>query len=306
MRRWTSTAEGGRLGARHRGGHRHGQVDRHRPAISRISYFYKHESCGQCTPCREGTGWMWRVMERLRTGAPTSRDRHAVRGDQAGRRPHHLRARRCRGVADPGPDPHFRPEMERRINSRNRRRRSAQPRCRIRRWLTTVDPAEYDSAGREVFKPVDCETMDFADPWVSGVSINNSNANNRGMLAEVALRKEGKLNPKTGALPALPLQSGYNRGWFAMTGRGGSLDAMATCFADTQPQLVFDLLRTNPTSPEEKAAVGKIAEKLGTCLIGGAQLKANVYMLRTVLAEAYFHRIYGPNENGSATTGTDK
>ncbi|MGH6781789.1 MAG: NADH-quinone oxidoreductase subunit NuoF, partial [Sphingomonadaceae bacterium] len=29
-------------------------------AISRLSYFYKHESCGQCTPCREGTGWMWR------------------------------------------------------------------------------------------------------------------------------------------------------------------------------------------------------------------------------------------------------
>ncbi len=37
-------------------------------AISRISYFYKHESCGQCTPCREGTGWMWRMMERLREG----------------------------------------------------------------------------------------------------------------------------------------------------------------------------------------------------------------------------------------------
>ncbi|HEY4548384.1 MAG TPA: NADH-quinone oxidoreductase subunit NuoF [Pedomonas sp.] len=37
-------------------------------AISRISYFYKHESCGQCTPCREGTGWMWRVMERLVKG----------------------------------------------------------------------------------------------------------------------------------------------------------------------------------------------------------------------------------------------
>jgi NADH-quinone oxidoreductase subunit F len=37
-------------------------------AISRISYFYKHESCGQCTPCREGTGWMWRTMEKLRSG----------------------------------------------------------------------------------------------------------------------------------------------------------------------------------------------------------------------------------------------
>ncbi|HVE05523.1 MAG TPA: NADH-quinone oxidoreductase subunit NuoF, partial [Rhizomicrobium sp.] len=35
--------------------------------ISRLAYFYKHESCGQCTPCREGTGWMWRVMRRLET-----------------------------------------------------------------------------------------------------------------------------------------------------------------------------------------------------------------------------------------------
>jgi len=37
-------------------------------AITRLSAFYKHESCGQCTPCREGTGWMWRVMERLCSG----------------------------------------------------------------------------------------------------------------------------------------------------------------------------------------------------------------------------------------------
>lgn len=37
-------------------------------AIARLSRFYKHESCGQCTPCREGTGWMWRVMERMVQG----------------------------------------------------------------------------------------------------------------------------------------------------------------------------------------------------------------------------------------------
>ena len=43
-------------------------------AISRISYFYKHESCGQCTPCREGTGWMWRVMERLVKGEADKRE----------------------------------------------------------------------------------------------------------------------------------------------------------------------------------------------------------------------------------------
>jgi len=37
-------------------------------AIWRLAKFYKHESCGQCTPCREGTGWMMRVMERLVRG----------------------------------------------------------------------------------------------------------------------------------------------------------------------------------------------------------------------------------------------
>lgn len=37
-------------------------------AIARLSAFYKHESCGQCTPCREGTGWLWRVMTRMVEG----------------------------------------------------------------------------------------------------------------------------------------------------------------------------------------------------------------------------------------------
>ena len=37
-------------------------------AIARLSKFYMHESCGQCTPCREGTGWMWRVMTRMQQG----------------------------------------------------------------------------------------------------------------------------------------------------------------------------------------------------------------------------------------------
>jgi NADH-quinone oxidoreductase subunit F len=37
-------------------------------AITRLSHFYMHESCGQCTPCREGTGWMYRVMQRLVKG----------------------------------------------------------------------------------------------------------------------------------------------------------------------------------------------------------------------------------------------
>ena len=43
-------------------------------AIARLSYFYKHESCGQCTPCREGTGWMWRVMDRMARGEADKRE----------------------------------------------------------------------------------------------------------------------------------------------------------------------------------------------------------------------------------------
>ncbi len=37
-------------------------------AIARLSHFYKHESCGQCTPCREGTGWLMRIMDRMIEG----------------------------------------------------------------------------------------------------------------------------------------------------------------------------------------------------------------------------------------------
>ncbi len=43
-------------------------------AIARISYFFKHESCGQCTPCREGTGWMWRVLNRMAEGRAQKRE----------------------------------------------------------------------------------------------------------------------------------------------------------------------------------------------------------------------------------------
>jgi NADH-quinone oxidoreductase subunit F len=43
-------------------------------AIARIAHFYKHESCGQCTPCREGTGWMWRVLTRMAEGRSSRKE----------------------------------------------------------------------------------------------------------------------------------------------------------------------------------------------------------------------------------------
>ncbi|MBV8566794.1 MAG: NADH-quinone oxidoreductase subunit NuoF [Methylobacteriaceae bacterium] len=43
-------------------------------AVARLSYFYKHESCGQCTPCREGMGWIWRVITRMAEGRARKRE----------------------------------------------------------------------------------------------------------------------------------------------------------------------------------------------------------------------------------------
>jgi NADH-quinone oxidoreductase subunit F len=88
-------------------------------AISRISYFYKHESCGQCTPCREGTGWMWRVMERLRTGESSSNEIDMLYEVTKQVEGHTICA-----LGDAAAWPiqgllkHFRPELERRIADR--------------------------------------------------------------------------------------------------------------------------------------------------------------------------------------------
>ncbi len=88
-------------------------------AVGRLSRFYMHESCGQCTPCREGTGWMWRMMERLAAGdaevesidmlldVTTQVEGHTIcaLGDAA--------AWPIQGLIR-----HFRPELERRIAER--------------------------------------------------------------------------------------------------------------------------------------------------------------------------------------------
>jgi NADH-quinone oxidoreductase subunit F len=43
-------------------------------SLLRLSYFYFEESCGQCTPCREGTGWLWRMVRRIEHGEGTAED----------------------------------------------------------------------------------------------------------------------------------------------------------------------------------------------------------------------------------------
>ena len=87
-------------------------------AIARISYFYKHESCGQCTPCREGTGWMWRVMERMATGEAEMKEIDLLL-DVASQVEGHTICALGDAAAWPiqGLFRHFRPEIEARITA---------------------------------------------------------------------------------------------------------------------------------------------------------------------------------------------
>jgi NADH-quinone oxidoreductase subunit F len=85
-------------------------------AIARLSKFYKHESCGQCTPCREGAGWVWRVMERMVEGNASVAEIDMLLDVS-----HEIEGHTICALADGAMWPvqglirHFRPEMEKRI-----------------------------------------------------------------------------------------------------------------------------------------------------------------------------------------------
>jgi len=87
-------------------------------AIARLSKFYMHESCGQCTPCREGTGWMWRVMTRMTEGRATIEEIDTL--EQVTRQ---VEGHTICALGDAAAWPiqgliaHFRPMMEERINA---------------------------------------------------------------------------------------------------------------------------------------------------------------------------------------------
>ena len=86
-------------------------------AISRLSAFYKHESCGQCTPCREGTTWIYNIMKRLETG-----NAKKVEIDMLEELTREIEGHTICALGDAAAWPvqglirHFRPELERRID----------------------------------------------------------------------------------------------------------------------------------------------------------------------------------------------
>ena len=103
-------------------------------AMARISYFYKHESCGQCTPCREGMGWMWRVLTRMAEGRAQKREIDMLMQVTQQIEGHTICAFGD-GAAWPvqGLLRHFRPEIERRIDEYTRNADPPMARCARRR-----------------------------------------------------------------------------------------------------------------------------------------------------------------------------
>jgi len=85
--------------------------------IARLIEFYKHESCGQCTPCREGVGWMNQVMERFVKGK-AKKDEIDMLYEMSKQIEGHTICALGDGAAWPvqGLIRHFRPELERRMN----------------------------------------------------------------------------------------------------------------------------------------------------------------------------------------------
>ena len=85
-------------------------------AICNLSHFYMHESCGQCTPCREGTGWMWRVLTRMVQGRADIEEIDTLL-DVANQVEGHTICALGDAAAWPvqGLIRHFRPEIEQRI-----------------------------------------------------------------------------------------------------------------------------------------------------------------------------------------------
>ena len=91
-----------------------------------INEFYAHESCGQCTPCREGSLWMKKITDRMLHGGGVTEDPDtAEERRRQHRRPHDLRFRRSLFLADA--------ELRRRnsaMNSTRKRRKPVRRRCR--------------------------------------------------------------------------------------------------------------------------------------------------------------------------------
>jgi len=160
----------------------------------------------------------------------------------------------------------------------------------VRSFLDTESTDESDRYDKSLRREVECSHLVIPSEFAEAQVFHVPNDIFRGLLAEAVLDDERGLE----SLPALPIEQGYQRRWFSMTGRDGTVDEMAACAAETNPAGVRALLATRAQRKEEASAVNALGPTLGSCLRTGATLKANRQSLRAALAEALYHRVFTP------------
>jgi len=159
-----------------------------------------------------------------------------------------------------------------------------------RQLLAQIDEKGYEKVYRdltsgehECFNP----GLDDATHLTYGWKLKVPPALMRGLIAEHLIKHD---MANFTVLPALPRQLLYSRPWYVGTTRYAQVDEMATCAAETAPAQIIELLKTDPYSNPERAAIGVLAPTLGACLRAGFQLNPNRQALRAALAEALYQR----------------
>jgi hypothetical protein len=174
----------------------------------------------------------------------------------------------------------------------------------VRKLMTATTADKANMPYHELVNDDRCFGRVFGDQPFRPQDAAESVAMLRGNLAEHALRTD---SDKAAALQALPLQQKrYFRPCFAATGRHPAVDEMGACMADTDPAGIMALIRTNPGTADEAAAISALTPALTKCLSAGTRLDANRPALRAALADALYQRMANPALSVAQSTETPK
>jgi hypothetical protein len=171
-------------------------------------------------------------------------------------------------------------------------------RSTVRAFLASVDAQESKRLSNQMGGEHECLsmfTLSAANDFVEGRMISFPHDIYRGMLAEWMIRTDERT---FASLSALPRQLTYARNWYAVSDRDVSVNEMATCVSESDPQDILALLKTPPYSDAEGTVFGVLGSSLGACLRAGVKVTGNRQSLRAALADALYQRVANP---GAAT-----
>ena len=160
------------------------------------------------------------------------------------------------------------------------------PVARALLWSTTLDQAAAHA--KKVRLKTNCTATGKHSGFYSFEPTGGSVESMRGVVAEVLVKEDLR---SAAALPAHPIQRQYPRHWFAATGRHISIDEMATCIAETNPQGILYLLGFGPKTAGEAAAITALEPSFKACLRAEYKLVGDRQIVRGALADALYQRL---------------